>query len=109
MQPRSRQLQIAGRFTCRQVPANEYWIFGFNCDIKFPVAERRSRQRKFRPLRGRLRCGSAGQPDRNQIDVLEKMAICHCDVAADCRERERARELYVSTLLPRESIICCEE
>src|SRR4029077_20919698 len=69
---------------------------------KFPVTQRWSWQRKFRTLRGRLRCRSARETNRNKIDVFQKAAVGHCDVAGDCRSRKRACYFYVC-IRP-----CCE-
>jgi len=80
----------------RQITANDDGILGFDCHIKFPVAQRRSRKRKNSGRSdGGLRCWSAGQPDGNQIDVFEKAAVPSEQHCADSRGSEWACYFYV--------------
>src|SRR5581483_10872995 len=69
-QPCPSEFNVSNRATSRQVPANQHRIFCFNCDIEFPIAEWRARESKLRPLRWRLRRGSAWQADGNEVYVL---------------------------------------
>jgi hypothetical protein len=92
LKARPRQFQISRRFAGGQIPANQHWIFGFDHDIKLPVAEWRGRQgKKFGTFSRRLRRRSARQADGEKINVLQKPGARQCDIAADCRRREWSR------------------
>src|SRR5256714_677042 len=109
MQPCTGQLQIANRSASGQVPANEDGILCFNCNIEFPVAKWWIRQRKFRPRRGRLRRRSAGQTDRNQIDILQEMTVRHRDIAGNRGREEWSRHLEVCVRARRQRIVSRDE
>src|SRR5262249_49221668 len=45
-------------------------------------------RKKFRTFGRRLRRRSARQPNGDKINVLQKPAVCQCDIAANCRRRK---------------------
>ena len=101
-----RQFQISRRFASGQIPTNQHRIFGFDRDIKFPVAERRGWQRKkFGTFGRRLRRRSARQADGEKINVLQKPGVCQCDIAADCRRRKWSRYPDISISARGERIV----
>src|SRR5206468_4574459 len=89
-----------------QITTNQHWIFGFDGDIKFPVAERRGRQRKkFGTFGRRLRRRPARQANGEKINVLQKSGVCQRDIAADCHRRKWSRYPDVSISARSERIV----
>src|SRR5215471_18352561 len=105
MQPGPRELYVSDRTASRQVSANQHRIFCFNCDIKFPIADWRVRERKLRTLRWRFGRWSAWQADWDEVDILQNVTICHCNVAADGCGRERSGHFDVCVRAGGERIV----
>ena len=66
----SAEMQIHDRATAREISANLKWIFRGDLHVEFPIAQRRLRECQHPPVFRWLRCGSAGQSNRDQIEIL---------------------------------------
>src|SRR6266852_3554262 len=75
VQTRPDQFQIDDCAAIREVSADQKSILCLDRDVELPIAQWRSRKGKLRLRRWWLRRRPTRQPDRNQIDVLEKLAI----------------------------------
>src|SRR5262249_58715154 len=76
---------------------NQDGIVRLDRDVKAPGAERRGRQgKKIGSFGRRLRRRSARKANGDKINVLEKPAVCQCDIAADCRRRKWSGYLDIS-------------